>query len=69
MDRLHKLDEVTYVRLASVYRSFKDINEFMNELKDILSTKEVKKVKDAAAEKLQEEAKQKPDKLSLPLGS
>jgi len=42
MDRLHKLDEVAYVRFASVYRSFKDINEFMSELKDILSEKEVK---------------------------
>jgi transcriptional repressor NrdR len=40
MERLHKLDEVAYVRFASVYRSFKDINEFMSELKDILSEKE-----------------------------
>jgi transcriptional repressor NrdR len=40
MERLHKLDEVAYVRFASVYRSFKDINEFMDELKDILSEKE-----------------------------
>ncbi len=36
MEELHKLDEVAYVRFASVYRSFKDINEFMDELKDIL---------------------------------
>jgi len=42
MDRLHLLDEVAYVRFASVYRSFKDINEFMTELKDILSEKEAK---------------------------
>jgi transcriptional repressor NrdR len=42
MDRLHKLDEVAYVRFASVYRSFKDINEFMTELKDILGNKEMK---------------------------
>ena len=42
MERLHKLDEVAYVRFASVYRSFKDINEFMSELKDILSSKEMK---------------------------
>ena len=40
MDHLHRLDEVAYVRFASVYRSFKDINEFMTELKDILSSKE-----------------------------
>ena len=69
MDNLHRLDEVAYVRFASVYRSFKDINEFMNELKDILSSKEMKAVKDAAAEKPQEESKQKPEKLSLPLDS
>ncbi|OEU61574.1 MAG: transcriptional regulator NrdR [Desulfuromonadales bacterium C00003094] len=37
MDALHELDEVAYVRFASVYRQFKDINEFMAELKDILA--------------------------------
>ena len=37
MDHLHKLDEVAYVRFASVYRQFKDINQFMKELKDLLS--------------------------------
>jgi len=42
MNCLHGLDEVAYVRFASVYRSFKDINEFMSELKDILSEKEMK---------------------------
>jgi transcriptional repressor NrdR len=42
MEKLHKLDEVAYVRFASVYRSFKDINEFMAELKDILGNKELK---------------------------
>jgi transcriptional repressor NrdR len=68
MERLHKLDEVAYVRFASVYRSFRDINEFMSELKDILSSKEMKAMKDAAAEKPQKEEKdQKPEKLSLPL--
>jgi transcriptional repressor NrdR len=46
MERLHKLDEVAYVRFASVYRSFKDINEFMSELKDILGSKELKALKD-----------------------
>lgn len=46
MDHLHRLDEVAYVRFASVYRSFKDINEFMSELKDILGNKEMKKVKE-----------------------
>ena len=37
MDSLHKLDEIAYVRFASVYRQFKDINQFMKELKDLLS--------------------------------
>ena len=37
---LYNLDDVAYVRFASVYRSFKDVNEFMVELKDILKKKE-----------------------------
>jgi transcriptional repressor NrdR len=37
MNALHDLDQVAYVRFASVYRQFKDINEFMAELKDILA--------------------------------
>ncbi len=37
MAALHELDEVAYVRFASVYRQFKDINEFMAELKEILA--------------------------------
>lgn len=36
MAALQSLDEVAYVRFASVYRQFRDINEFMSELKDIL---------------------------------
>lgn len=32
MNKLHDLDEVAYVRFASVYRSFKDLNEFMEEV-------------------------------------
>lgn len=40
MDRLKDLDEVAYVRFASVYRSFKDISEFMDELKTLLETKQ-----------------------------
>jgi transcriptional repressor NrdR len=48
MGCLHNLDEVAYVRFASVYRSFKDINEFMRELKDILSEKETNPQKSAA---------------------
>ena len=37
---LYGIDDVAYVRFASVYRSFKDVNEFMIELKDILKNKE-----------------------------
>ena len=37
---LYNIDDVAYVRFASVYRSFKDVNEFMVELKDILKKKE-----------------------------
>ncbi|MBW6511851.1 MAG: transcriptional regulator NrdR [Desulfuromonadaceae bacterium] len=37
MAALHDIDEVAYVRFASVYRQFKDINEFMSELTEILS--------------------------------
>ena len=37
MEALHEMDEVAYVRFASVYRQFKDINEFMSELTDILA--------------------------------
>ncbi|MDR7857200.1 transcriptional regulator NrdR [Tissierella sp.] len=36
MDRLKDIDEVAYVRFASVYRHFKDLNSFMEELKKIL---------------------------------
>ncbi|HEV8662395.1 MAG TPA: transcriptional regulator NrdR [Candidatus Methylomirabilis sp.] len=36
MRRLHDLDEVAYVRFASVYRQFKDVNEFVAEVKGLL---------------------------------
>jgi len=36
IDRLHALDEVAYVRFASVYRQFTDINQFMKEVKSLL---------------------------------
>ncbi len=36
MRRLKELDEVAYVRFASVYHKFKDINEFMDELRGLL---------------------------------
>ena len=37
MKHLRRLDEVAYVRFASVYRSFRDIAEFMSELKELIS--------------------------------
>ncbi|RKY37272.1 MAG: transcriptional regulator NrdR [Candidatus Omnitrophota bacterium] len=37
MKHLQKTDEVAYVRFASVYRQFKDINQFLGELKELLS--------------------------------
>ena len=40
MEELKKLDKVAYVRFASVYRHFRDIGEFMSELKDLLNVKE-----------------------------
>jgi transcriptional repressor NrdR len=43
IDRLKAIDEVAYVRFASVYRQFKDINEFMDEIRGILVDKNKKK--------------------------
>ena len=40
MKRLHELDPVAYVRFASVYREFKDAEQFMREIKDVLARKE-----------------------------
>jgi transcriptional repressor NrdR len=40
MQELKQLDKVAYVRFASVYRHFRDIGEFMNELKDLLNARE-----------------------------
>lgn len=39
MDRLKDIDEVAYVRFASVYRQFKDINTFMDELEKLIKEK------------------------------
>jgi len=36
---LHKLDDIAYVRFASVYREFKDVNDFMEELKSVLNNR------------------------------
>jgi transcriptional repressor NrdR len=45
MEKLKNVDEVAYVRFASVYRQFKDINTFMDELKKLLKESETKKEK------------------------
>ncbi len=42
MRQLQAIDEVAYVRFASVYRSFKDLGEFMSELKDLIAEKSKK---------------------------
>lgn len=39
INKLSKLDDVAYVRFASVYRQFKDVNQFMRELKEVLNKK------------------------------
>jgi transcriptional repressor NrdR len=41
MNRLRRYDKVAYVRFASVYLDFKDVQEFMAELKDLLKSKEI----------------------------
>lgn len=40
MDHLAKIDEVSYVRFASVYRQFKDINVFIDELRELIERQE-----------------------------
>ena len=42
MDKLKDIDEVSYVRFASVYRQFKDVNSFLDELKNIIEGKSKK---------------------------
>ena len=51
MNRLRRYDKVAYVRFASVYLDFKDVQEFMAELKDLLKTKEALEVRSKGAVK------------------
>ncbi len=52
MERLKKVDEVAYVRYASVYRSFKDLSSFMAELKQMMKAeKQTKKVQEEREDK------------------
>jgi transcriptional repressor NrdR len=41
MNELHRTDQVAYVRFASVYRQFKDIDEFMHELEDLIKERNI----------------------------
>ena len=45
MDRLKMLDTVAYIRFASVYRDFKDVREFKDELEQLLTHHSEKRVK------------------------
>ena len=49
MDALQGLDDVAYVRFASVYRQFKDISEFMEELQGLLGSKDARKARRGGA--------------------
>ena len=49
MRELHDIDQVAYVRFASVYRSFKDINEFMVELEELIKERKSMPAERAAA--------------------
>jgi transcriptional repressor NrdR len=51
MQALYELDTVAYVRFASVYRSFQDIDQFMNELEDLLRERRTQQMKKNAAAK------------------
>lgn len=51
MDALNSLDPVAYVRFASVYRDFKDVGEFMNELKGLVRVRKPKATRKAKAKK------------------
>jgi len=56
MRELHKLDQVAYVRFASVYRSFKDIDEFMHELEELVERRKQSAGSQAAARERKGEA-------------
>ena len=49
MNRLRRHDKVAYVRFASVYLDFKDVQEFMAELKDLLKAKDAPEPKSKTA--------------------
>jgi transcriptional repressor NrdR len=51
MEELHKIDQVAYVRFASVYRQFKDIDEFMQALEGLISQRKKAPALRASSEK------------------
>ncbi len=56
MRQLHKIDQVAYVRFASVYSEFKDLNQFMTELKSLLEGQPLSKEAKRVIEKVVQEA-------------
>jgi len=56
MRHLHELDQVAYVRFASVYRSFKDVGEFMRELEDLITSRRSNDKKPKKSKKLKRHA-------------
>ena len=68
MDKLKDIDEVSYVRFASVYRQFKDVNSFLDELKKAEATNTAG-VDTQAQEQSIEESKQRVNKLVTDIGN
>ncbi|MGO2912257.1 MAG: transcriptional regulator NrdR, partial [Lactiplantibacillus plantarum] len=48
MEQLADIDEISYIRFASVYRQFKDMHVFLNELQDMMERDKVKLAKPSA---------------------
>jgi len=69
IDRLHDIDQVSYVRFASVYREFSDIQEFMETLRHLVSTSEMPSLSKMKEQKSNSDKllknKQKQQKLAL----
>ena len=61
MTKLHGLDGVAYVRFASVYREFKDVNDFVSELKTLLDREEARNER---RQKTEDEGQRAEDKAS-----
>ena len=57
MDELRDLDQVAYVRFASVYHKFTDVNTFVSEINKLIDTDKKKSISKVSREKLEEENK------------